>query len=416
MKTSKTSPPREPQTLTRSHYHRGVTGSNLGRTKDVNRRVVLEAIRTYGPLERAEIVTRTNLAVQTVSNIVNDLIDEGLIQKGPAKPGRLGPPARPLEIRPDGAYSIGLSLDQRSVLGCITNLGGRTLASEEVPITGLSGPDAERLICALIGRLQSAPGDVSSPIMGVGMAVSGPFGVQSYLMDGPTSAPSWLSNAVIDNISRKIGLPIELANDSTASTIGQRIYGIAKDAGSFAHFFVGYGAAVGYFLDDRIYSGADGNAGEIGHTMLMPGGHSCFCGNQGCLEQYLSLYSARHQLGADVFSETGLMQFCESIRDPDRKTQIWLNDAAEAFRRAVHMIEQMVDPDRIIVGGYMPRPVLTAILHAAEPLYPSIRQRGGSGDPRVILGETGRSAGVVSAAALPLYSNMNPSLDIMLRK
>ena len=81
--------------------------------------------------------------------------------------------------------------------------------------------------------------------MGVGMAVSGPFGVQSYLMDGPTSAPSWLSNAVIDNISRKIGLPIELANDSTASTIGQRIYGIAKDAGSFAHFFVGYGAAVG---------------------------------------------------------------------------------------------------------------------------------------------------------------------------
>ncbi|MDH3660702.1 MAG: ROK family transcriptional regulator [Alphaproteobacteria bacterium] len=402
--------------LTQSRYHRGVTGSNWERTGKVNRRVVLEAIRIHGPLERTDIVARTGLAVQTVSNIVNELIEDGFVKKCPAIPGRLGPPAYPLDIEPDGAFSIGLSLDQRSALGCIANLAGETLASEELPIEGLSGPDAFQQICSLIGRLRTAPTKTGSPILGVGIAVSGPFGVRSYLMDGPTSAPAWLTNVIVDELSSKIGMPIEICNDSTASTIGQRIYGVAKDISAFAHLFVGFGVAVGYFLNDRVYCGADGNAGEIGHTMLMPGGHSCFCGGEGCLEQYLSLYSARHQLGIDVFSDAGLDRFCERLADPDPKMLQWLDEAAEVLRRAVHMIEQLLDPGCIVVGGYMPRPVLEAILKAATPLYPSIRQRDDNEKPRVLLGATGRDVGVLSASALPLYSRMNPALDIVLKK
>lgn len=402
--------------LTQSRYHRGMTGSSLERTKNVNRRVVLETIRIHGPLERAAIVNRTQLAVQTVSNIVNDLIEEGLVKKCPPEPGRMGSPAHPLDIEPDGALSIGLSLDQRTVLGCIANLAGQTLASEEIQITGLSGSEAFELTCQLIERLRAAPGELRSPVLGIGIAVSGPFGVRTYLMDGPTSTPAWLTNSFVDELRRETGLPIELSNDSTASTIGQRIYGVAQEVGSFAHLFVGFGTAVGYFLNDRIYCGADGNAGEIGHAMLMPGGHECFCGNRGCLEQYLSLYSAKRHLGIDVSSEAGLQRLCEAVADPDTKTKRWLDDAAEVFRRTVHTIEQLIDPECIVVGGYMPSPVLKTILNAAEPLYPSIRQRGGSGTPRVLLGPTGRDVGVLSAAALPLYSHMDPALDIMLKK
>lgn len=415
MTTGRKNRPSPGRRLTRMRYHQGVTGSNWERTRTVNRRVVLEAIRIDGPLERAGIVARTGLAVQTVSNIVNELIEDGFVKKCPATPDRLGPPAHPLDIEPDGAFSIGLSLDQRSVLGCVANLAGQTLASENLSIEGLSGADAFQRICSLIDRLRAAPGKTRSFILGVGIAVSGPFGVRSYLMDGPTSAPIWLTNAIVDELSSEIGLPIELCNDSTASTIGQRIYGGAKDIDSFAHLFVGFGVAVGYFLSNRIYCGADGNAGEIGHTMLMPGGHTCFCGSEGCLEQYLSLYSARHHLGVDVFSEAGLDRFCERLADPDPEMRQWLDEAAEVFRRAVHMIEQLLDPGCIVVGGYIPRSVLEAILTAAMPLYPSIRQRD-DGKARVLLGSTGRDVGVLSAAALPLYSQMNPALDIVLKK
>lgn len=400
------------QDLTQSRFSGPAIGSSLERTKNVNRRVVLECIRIHGPLERAEIIRKTHLAVQTVSNIVNDLISEGLIQKCPAELGRHGSPAHPLEIRPDGALSIGLSLDQRSVLGCIANLAGQTLASEDIQISGLSGDKAFQLICQMIGRLRASVGELGSPVLGIGIAVSGPFGLRSYLMDGPTSAPDWLTNSFVDDLRQETGLPIELCNDSTASTIGQRIYGDAQKAGSFAHLFVGFGTAVGYVLNDRVYCGADGNAGEIGHVMMMPGGHGCFCGNQGCLEQYLSLYSVRQHLGIDVFTKAGLTQLCERAANPDAKMEIWLDEAAEAFRRAIHMIEQLLDPDCIIVGGYMPSPVLRAVMAAAEPYYPSIRQ---SSDARVLLGATGRDVGVLAAAALPLYSRMNPSLDITLK-
>jgi predicted NBD/HSP70 family sugar kinase len=405
------------QKLTQSRYHRGVSGRNPGRTKDLNRRVVLESIRINGPLERADIVEQTGLAVQTVSNIVNDLIENGLIKKCQAEQGRLGSPARPLVIEPDGALSIGLSLDQRTILGCVANLAGHSLLIEEIPIEGLDSDAAFKLIFGLVEHLRLKASKKSAvPIIGLGVAVSGPFGVRSYLLDGPTSTPVWMTNAFIDELSQKTGLQIELSNDSTASAIGQRVFGIAQNISSFAHVFVGYGTAVGYFLNDRVYCGTDGNAGEIGHVMFMPGGHDCFCGNQGCLEQYLSLYSIQNRLGVDVFNDAALADLSAQMANPVGKTKQWLEDAAEVLRRAVHTIEQLADPDCVIVGGYMPSPILNAVIAKAQPLYPSIRQRGRGSGTRVLLGLTGRDVGVLSAAALPLYSQLDPALEIILKK
>jgi predicted NBD/HSP70 family sugar kinase len=377
----------------------------------------LESIRINGPLERADIVEQTGLAVQTVSNIVNDLIENGLIKKCPAEQGRLGSPARPLVIEPDGALSIGLSLDQRTILGCVANLAGHSLLIEEIPIEGLDSDAAFKLIFGLVEHLRLKASKKSAvPIIGLGVAVSGPFGVRSYLLDGPTSTPVWMTNAFIDELSQKTGLQIELSNDSTASAIGQRVFGIAQNISSFAHVFVGYGTAVGYFLNDRVYCGTDGNAGEIGHVMFMPGGHDCFCGNQGCLEQYLSLYSIQNRLGVDVFNDAALADLSAQMANPVGKTKQWLEDAAEVLRRAVHTIEQLADPDCVIVGGYMPSPILNAVIAKAQPLYPSIRQRGRGSGTRVLLGSTGRDVGVLSAAALPLYSQLDPALEIILKK
>lgn len=401
--------------LTQSRYHAEVTGANLEKTKRHNRRVVLETIRMHGPLERAAIVERTQLAVQTVSNIVNDLLKDRLIKKCPAEPGRRGQPAHPLDIEPDGAHSIGLSVDQRSVLGCITNLAGQALASDEVDIVGLSGEEVFTQIVALIGRLRRAKRRQRSPVLGIGMAVSGPFGIRSYLADAPTAAPGWLSNRFVDELGRAVGLSIEIINDSMASAIGQRVYGVGRERDSFAHLFVGFGVAVGYFLNGRVYLGADGNAGEIGHAILMPEGRECFCGNRGCLEQYLSLYSVNRYLGVDTSDPEDLQRFCELVDNPDTPTQRWLDDAAEAFRRAVQVIEQLLDTKSIIVGGYMPASVLRRIIEMASPPYRSVRERDDGGAPRVILGAVGREVGVISAAALPLYSSYDPALDIKLK-
>ncbi|MCP4380911.1 MAG: ROK family transcriptional regulator [Hyphomicrobiales bacterium] len=401
--------------LTQSRYHTGVTGANLENTKRHNRRVVLETIRIHGPVERAAIVERTQLAVQTVSNIVNELLEDRLIRKCPAEPGRRGQPAHPLDIEPDGAHSIGLSIDQRTVLGCITNLAGQALASDEVDIVGLTGEEAFDRIVALVDRLKQEKRRQQSPILGVGLAVAGPFGIRSYLADAPTAAPNWLSNQLVEELRRAVGLPIEIISDSMASTIGQRVYGGGRERDSFAHLFVGFGVAVGYFLNGRVYLGADGNAGEIGHAVLMPDGHECFCGNRGCLEQYLSLYSVNRYLGVDTSDPEDLQRFCERVDNPDAATRQWLDDAAEALRRAVQILEQLLGARSIIVGGYMPASILRTIIEMANPPYRSVRERDDGGPPRVLLGTVGREVGVISAAALPLYSSYDPALDIKLK-
>lgn len=139
--------------------------------------------------------------------------------------------------------------------------------------------------------------------------------------------------------------------------------------------------------------GSHGNAGEIGHLPLVPEGEPCPCGNRGCLERYLSLEAMERrseQIGATA---------C-------------IAEMAPLLRRAIVAIENLFDPQTIVVGGIAPDELLAGLLAAAAPLPNSVAARNGRANPRVMLSSHGEDAVLRGAAALAVAGVLEPRFGL----
>lgn len=394
-----------------------VAGTNLEQARSHNRRVVIEAVRLNGALSRAEIARLTALSSQTISNIVAELEGSGIFKAAaPRRAGR-GQPATPLSIDPDGAYSIGLQLDHQILVGVLADLSGRIRARSAAPVDQ-PGPDsALPAMRRMVGRLRRTRGIDPNPdcLLGIGVAMPGPFGVEGITSVGPTALPGWQDYPLALELERATGLPAIVENDATAAAIGERLHGVARQLMSFVYLFVGTGLGAGLILGGQLYRGHGRNAGEIGHMIVAAEGRQCVCGNRGCLERYLSLRAAYEYLQLPDPDHATPELLAELLARGDPRLERWMDSVIPAMRRAINILESVLDPDAIVLGGFMPQPLLQRLIDHLEPLPRSVGARAGRTSPRVLLGATGRESSLLGAAALPIFDEINPHFDALLK-
>lgn len=387
-----------------------VTGTNLEHARSHNRRAVLETIRLNQQLTRADLARLTALTPQTVSNITAELLEAGMLLAGqPLREGARGQPAVPLSINPDGAYSMGVHLDHQRVIMVLSDLSGRVRARAEREVRQPEPALALPLIAELRDSLRRECGLDWSRLLGMGFVMPGPFGVEGMTSVGPTTLPGW-EEVDAARLSRELGLPVLLQKDATAAAIGERLYGMASQLRHFVYLFVGTGLGAGLFLDGRLYTGGRGNAGEVGHMIVTPGGRPCECGNQGCLERYVSLRALYEALGvADGKQATPEYLAGLPIASAGER---WLDSATGPLRQAVSMLESTLDIEAVVIGGLLPPQWLNALVERLHPLPVSIRHRAGE---RLRLGSAGRDVVALGAAALPIFDEFNPQYEVLLK-
>jgi len=149
-------------------------------------------------------------------------------------------------------------------------------------------------------------------LLGIGMAMPGPFDVEGMTSVGPTALPGWQDFPVAEELQRLTGIPVTVENDATAAAIGERLYGVARNLGSFVYLFIGTGLGAGLFLDGHLYKGSRHNAGEIGHMIVKPGGLECGCGfgrdckrDCGCIFRRGCIACGRRRIGKHRIGERG---------------------------------------------------------------------------------------------------------------
>lgn len=390
-----------------------LSGTNLENAGLHNRRVVMEAIRIHKRLSRADLTRFTELTPQTISNITRELVDMGfLIAQPPERAGR-GQPAVPFTINPDGAYSIGIQLNHHELNAVAADLSGTIVARGSLTVDRLSPSEAVVPLRSMVEQLQRDAQFDWSRLMGVGVAIPGPFGVDAMSAIGPTTLPGWLDLSVGKQLSTAIGLPVTVANDASAAAIGERLYGAGQSLQNFVYLYIGEGLGAGLFLNGQMFEGSANNAGELGHVVVVPGGRACYCGNHGCLERYVSLLAAYEVLG---FTQPSLATPADllnlSAKDA-KKLDTWLDEAAPYLRQAVNMLECMLDIETIILGGLLPRAILERLMQRLEPLHISVGARADRKVPRLQLGMIGEDTAALGAAALPIFNKLNPSLDLL---
>lgn len=201
-----------------------------------------------------------------------------------------------------------------------------------------------------------------------------------------------------------------LENDATVAAIGERFHGVARQLNSFVYLYIGTGLGAGIFTDGHVYTGHAHNAGEVGHIVVAPNGRPCYCGNEGCLERYVSLQAAYEFCGLDPYRALpeDLLSVDAALFDQ------WITSILAPLRQAINLLECVFDAETVVVGGMMPAPLLEKVLARLPPLYQSVRGRYLPAQ-RVKMGMTGTDTAALGAAALPIFDEFNPQFQVLMK-
>ena len=179
-------------------------------------------------------------------------------------------------------------------------------------------------------------------------------------------------SAIAELLEAATGLPAFVGVDLAAAALGERLYGTGRAFRDFYYLYFGVGLGGRWCHDGMALRGARGNAGEIGHLPLVPDGDPCPCGNRGCLDaispSMRSIAGCARPTRALISS--GRLPLAPSIVDG------WIDEAAPLLRTAIVTIENLFDPETILIGGLAPDALLSRLAAAAEPLAHSVAEHG----------------------------------------
>jgi predicted NBD/HSP70 family sugar kinase len=365
-------------------------GTNQEFGRPYNRRIVLESIRLHGPIARGEIARRVGLTVQTVSTIVRELEDQGYILSVREEPKGRGLPPATLRINPEGGYAVGVHITPLGISAALINLSGDVIESTYREAPNAAPDHAFDLIGAMVIELTRLR--AGGRVLGVGLALPGPFGVESMSFVGPTTMTGWKDVALRERLAASTGLPAFFETDMAAAAMGERLYGLGAQFSEYYYLYFGVGLGGVMVHDGGALRGAWGNAGEIGHIPVVPGGEACPCGNSGCLERYLSLEALRRWNGSEAD---------------------WVAEVGPIFHNAVAIIENLFDPETVILGGLASTDLLERLAGSAGGLHNSVSARKDRTTPRIIVARGGQHSVLRGAAALAVSGVLSPRFGQM---
>jgi predicted NBD/HSP70 family sugar kinase len=268
-----------------------------------NRSLVLQTLYRAGTQSRADIARETGLTKVTISDLVAELIVEGLvIETGQREDARPGKPATMLDLNRNAFQIIGIDLSEYAIFrGAVLDLDGQILSRAELPLAGATGADATALVMRLAATLVA---QATLPILGLGVGSPGVVDLAGVVLSAPNlgwghtagSARSEGSDGraggesgeqLQATLAARFGIPVVVANDANAAALAEHSFGDADS--DMMLIKVGHGVGAGLLLDGTPLFGSRFAAGEIGHVVVgTDGGLLCVCGKHGCLETWLA--------------------------------------------------------------------------------------------------------------------------------
>jgi predicted NBD/HSP70 family sugar kinase len=258
-----------------------------------NRSLVLQTLYSIGAQSRADVARETGLTRVTVSDLVAELMDEGLVvELGQREDARPGKPATLIDVD-RGAYRIiGIDVSGHRVLrGAVLDLSGTILERAELPLGGATGERAFELVAELGARLIAL---ATAPVLGVGVGTPGVVNPLGSVCSAPNLG--WTDLPLQARLAARYGLPVHATNDANAAVLAEHGAG---DIDDLLLVKIGHGVGAGLIVGGRLVTGAGFASGEIGHVVVgTDGGPHCVCGKDGCLEAWLSVPRLTAQLEA----------------------------------------------------------------------------------------------------------------------
>ena len=255
--------------------------------KAINRALILNAIKTHGPIARADIAGLTGLSPATVTGLTNGLIEAGLIIEKEEGASRGGRPPIMLALDPSNVYVVGIKLAEEHAALALANLNADVVSRDTLLLTDRSPELISDLLAdgvrTLLQKMQVAP----ERLIGVGVGLAGIIdSAEGICRVSPHNG--WHDVPFARLLEDRLGCLVYLDNNVNSLTLMELLYGAGQRARDFLVVTVGRGVGLGIVANGQVYRGARGGGGELGHLVIDPDGFLCNCGNQGCLETFVA--------------------------------------------------------------------------------------------------------------------------------
>lgn len=321
--------------------------------KQINYARILELLRCRAPITRAELARYSGLTRSTVTVITAELITKGLVRESGemiVKPGG-GRPGVGLSLNPDGAFFIGAAIEVEHITVVELNLAAQIVQRIQEPIEGSSDP--ERIfnqLVQLIDRVRQSNPLSQHRLRGVGLTVQGTLNLGSTVICAPFLG--WHGVDLRRYLQLRINLPLFVDNDANAAALAEVYLGRAMQISHLLYLLINRGMGAGIVVNNQVFRGAYGTAGEIGSVSIEP---------------YRSTRddsSQQRDLGTSVGKETLLRRYRErggkasDVNDlvahlvlADPLTQAVVFEWAEILGWAIINLVNILNPEQIVIGG-----------------------------------------------------------------
>ncbi len=335
-------------------------GLNAVSVRSYNERLVLSMLLQHGSTSRFEIGEKTGLSAQTISVIVRSLEQEGLVTRGEAQRGRMGPPTIPMALNPDGAYSIGVSIGFRTTDIVLIDFVGGVIESaalrHEIPGADYVHPALFATVESLLGKISKAK---RRRIAGIGLALPEAFADTQEL------------TAFKQRAEADLGLEVFVQNDVTSAANGESLFGIARDLDNYLFFYIGAMVHSRLVLNHQIHRSGANSSYDVG------------------------LLHFERALGANGVSTEDLWRIAEGSPQYERAVASWKSDCVKMLASKVRDARQFVDVGTVVLSSYAPRELCQAICDELAKSEHGVN---------AVVGKIGQSPKAVGAASLPYAS------------
>ncbi|PZS01303.1 MAG: sugar kinase [Chloroflexi bacterium] len=327
---------------------------------------ILATLRQASGLSRAELARRTGFGRTLLEARLDALRQLDLVSQAGMGESSGGKKPELVSFRKEAGYLASVDLGQQTLAVGITNLNAEIVVQITAPTELRKGPDA--VLSEVVGLIEEAivqSGVGREQIWGIGMGLPGPVDPQSGRPISPPVMPGWHAFPVRDYLERELRWPATIDNDVNVMAVGEQWAGLGRSVEIFLYVKTGPGIGCGVVCRGRIYRGANGCAGEIGHSALPSNDGVCQCGKIGCLEAFAGAKALAR--AAEEMARAGQSRYLASIfrrqgrlTAEDLATAVGHGDSAalELVGRAGTVIGEQLsylvnffNPSLIVLGG-----------------------------------------------------------------
>jgi len=321
-----------------------------------SRGLVLDLIRTLGPISRVELAETTGLTQATMSTVVRQLLGEGLVIETGRGESTGGKPPVMLDVNPDARFAVGVQLGRESITYVVINLSGSIVGRTRTAGIGSTEPsEMVQRLAAEVDRTLDGLGIEKASVVGVGVVAPGPLDVGKGMILHSPHLSAWLDVPIRSMLSDAVGLPVILDNDATAAAIGDFWSGKLDDAVAHATVYMGTGIGAGVLIDGIVFRGSSSNAGELGQVVVTgTDGQSAYLeeiADPGAVVRRAHATGEAARLGLPDDDFAGFRAIATAAARGDIGATALIEDSAELLASGVLTLANLFDLDSVSLAG-----------------------------------------------------------------